>query len=106
MLRGYDIDGTLTTGLVPIEPYVVISGRTMAEYDDTVKRLAANSPVYIRCSGLYGDQQDAGRFKANIINLLKIEEFYEDDPVQISIIRALAPICKVVRVYPDGRLLE
>ena len=37
ILRGYDLDGTLTTGLTPINPYVVISGRTFQEYNELTK---------------------------------------------------------------------
>lgn len=36
----------------------------------------ADAPVYIRGSGKYGDQQHAGEFKAYMINLLGVEEFY------------------------------
>lgn len=97
MLRGYDIDGTLTTGLKPIMPYVVISGRTFKEYDEITKKLAQEAPVYIRGKGNMGDREEAGKFKALMINLLGVEEFYEDDPMQIDIIQKLCT-CKIVRV--------
>lgn len=101
MLRGYDIDGTLTTGLKPIEPYVVISGRTFSEYNDVTKKLARDAPVYIRGCGKYGDQASAARFKGDMINMLGVEEYYEDDPVQINIIKALTN-CRIFQVFPDG----
>jgi len=100
MLRGYDIDGTLTTGLRPVKPYVVISGRTIAEYDETVKKLANEAPVYIRCTGKVGDRIAAGNFKAEVIKLLDVKEFYEDDEVQAQIIRDRCPEV-VVKMAPS-----
>src|SRR4051794_17004593 len=102
ILRGYDIDGTLTTGIKPQEPYVIISGRVFAEYNDYVKQLANKAPVYIRGSGKYGDRIHAGTFKSNMINILGVQEFYEDDDVQINIIQQGSPNCKVIKVFPDG----
>jgi len=34
-----------------------------------------------------------------MINLLGVQEFYEDDPVQIRIIAKLAPDCRIFRVF-------
>lgn len=96
MLRGYDIDGVLSRGVVPIQPYVVLSGRTFVEYDDTVKELAQDAPVYIRGVGAYGDHQHAGEFKAAMINLLGVLEFHEDRPLQVAIIRERCPNCIVI----------
>ena len=103
MLRGYDIDGTLTTGLKPIEPYVIISGRTFGEYDNYAKKLALNAPLYIRGSGIQGDREHAAKFKADMINLLDVKEFYEDDPIQIDIIKQLTK-CVIIRVYLNGTI--
>lgn len=95
MLTGYDIDGVLSAGVQPVWPYVVISGRTFAEWDNRVPWYA---PVAIRLVGEYGDRQAAGEFKATMINLWKVDRFYEDDPVQIAIIRANCPSCEIVQV--------
>jgi len=97
ILRGYDIDGVLTAGVKPEGRFVVISGRTFAEYDDFAKRAASVAPVYIRGVGPYGDQFLAGAFKASMINILKVDEFHEDDPIQIEIIRQCCPNCSVVK---------
>ena len=96
-LIGYDIDGVLTAGVKPVGNYVVISGRTFAEYDNFAKQAAAMAPVYIRGVGLYGDRVHAGHFKATIINLLGVVEFHEDDDVQINIIKANCPGCNVIK---------
>jgi len=97
MLRGYDIDGVLTAGVQPIAPAVAISGRCFPGYDDFAKRIAQFFPVYIRGVG-QADAVDAGKFKAMIINHLGVEEFYEDDDVQIKVIQDNCPRCKVIKV--------
>ncbi len=96
-LIGYDIDGVLTAGIKPTGNYVVISGRTFAEYDDFAKQAALLAPVYIRGVGLYGDRIHAGNFKASIINFLDVTEFHEDDDVQIKIITENCPRCQVIK---------
>lgn len=97
MLRGYDIDGVLTKGVQPVAPAVAISGRVIEGYDDFVKHIAQNFPVYIRYNGNM-DAHDAAYFKAMMINWLNVEEFYEDDQVQIDIIKQRCPNCKVTKV--------
>lgn len=97
-LVGYDIDGVLTAGVKPQGKFVVISGRTFAEYDDFPKQAAQFAPVYIRGVGAYGDRKHAGEFKAMMIQALGVTEFHEDDPVQIEIIERLCPECVVHRV--------
>lgn len=95
-LIGYDIDGILTAGIQPHGNYVIISGRTFAEYDDFVKRAAQVAPVYIRGIGEYGDREHAGKFKAKMIKMLGVVEFHEDDPVQAKIIFKSCPKCKII----------
>lgn len=95
-MKGYDIDGVITKGILPEIGSVVISGRTIDEYDDLVKKLAQEFPVYIRYNkssslGRYADRVDAGFFKSQLINLLKVTEFYEDDEIQIEIINKENP---------------
>lgn len=96
-LRGYDLDGVLTEGVVPKYPYVVISGRTFNEH---LLRFSPGTDhalgVYIRGSGKYGDHQASGEFKAMMINHLGVTEFHEDRPEQTAIIRERCPSCVVV----------
>ena len=98
ILRGYDIDGVLSKGIVPISPYVIISGRTISEYDDMCKALAMGAPVFIRGAGQFGDGVHAGNFKAMMINHLGVKMFYEDDPLQISIIKKQCPECEIIKI--------
>jgi hypothetical protein len=96
---GYDIDGVLTTGkFTPAPDDVVISGRTFAEYDETCKQLASVCPVYIRGVGKFGDRAHGGRFKAFVIRMLGVTKFYEDDEVQIKLIKAACPDCEIIHV--------
>ena len=95
---GYDIDGVLTAGFTPQPGDVVISGRTFAEYDKTAKRAAQICPVYIRGSGRFGDDADAGRFKAEMIERLGVTKFYEDSAAQIAIIKNLVPHVEIIHV--------
>jgi hypothetical protein len=97
-LRGYDWDGVAGDGVIPEHPFVIISGRTFAEYDDRIRDMAQLVPVYIRGVGRFRDHQHAGEFKATIINILGVTEFYEDRDDQIDIIRRGCPHCKVVKV--------
>jgi len=101
-LRGYDIDGVLARPgkkpVDPIQPYVVISGRTFHEYDYVCKAMARYAPVYIRGTGKFGDAEAAGQFKARMIQLLGVTEFYEDDPRQAEIIEESCPLVKVILV--------
>lgn len=97
-MTGYDIDGVLTAGYRPQRGDVVISGRTFAEYDETCRRAAEICPVYIRGSGKFGDDSDAGEFKAMMIKRLGVTTFYEDSGTQIEIIKRLNPDVEIIHV--------
>lgn len=97
-MRAYDIDGVLASGVTPKKPYVVISGRTIDEWDKTVGEIGFNAPIYLRPYGKYGDHLLAGIWKATMINNLGVTEFYEDIPLQAQIIEAMCPQCKVTLI--------
>ncbi len=97
-LTGYDIDGVVTEGFVPKPGDVVISGRTFAEYDQEAKRASQICPVYIRGAGRFGDDADAGSFKAMMIQRLGVTKFYEDCETQIEIIKRINPNVEIVHV--------
>lgn len=98
VLRGYDIDGVLTRKVEPVKPYVVISGRTLDEWERTVKEIGVGAPIYLRPYGQPGDRMLAGRWKAEMIERLDVKEFYEDDRVQAKIIQDNCPGCEVIFV--------
>ena len=87
-LNGYDIDGVLTKGIKPIEPYVVISGRMFTRFQETVREIGTNAPIYLRPYGSRLDRELAGEWKAEMINKLGVTDFWEDDPVQSKVIAA------------------
>lgn len=92
-MEAWDLDGTLTG--TPPSGACVISGRTFSEYDDLAKSIAGQLPLYIRGSGRPGDRQDAGEFKALMINRLGVTLYHEDDPIQAEIIQRSCPNCTV-----------
>ena len=98
-LRGYDLDGVLVPRNVdPIAPFVIISGRTISDWNRTILEVGSLVPIYLRPYGCHGDRLLAGRWKAEIIAALGVVEFYEDDPVQAEIIRRTCKSCRLVLV--------
>lgn len=107
---GYDIDGVLTHGIKPSGDYVIVSGRLHCEWAKTVAQLGVDAPIYLRPYGQCPfhhkvDQNDydlmielSGAWKALVVSMLGITEFYEDDPKQAEIIKERCPECIVHRV--------
>lgn len=100
-MNGYDIDGVLVPQKVqPQHPCVVISGRHISEIKKTREQLDivfnGNAPqIYLRPFGGAGDHRSAGIWKATIINLARVTEFWEDTEEQAAIIRERCPHCLV-----------
>lgn len=100
-MTGYDLDGVLTKGgFLPVEPFVIISGRTFQEYDHVCQSWARLAPLYIRGIGEYGDHVAAALFKSKIIKMLKLARFYEDNEVQARILQ------EEVGSFCDIRIVE
>ena len=97
-LNGYDYDGVLSKGTLPEDPYVVITGRTIVEYDSGLRQLAQKVPVYLRGGGTIGDHAASGQFKADIITWLGVTTFYEDNAIDIAVIERWCPDCTVIKV--------
>ena len=95
-MNGYDIDGVLTKKVKPEKPYVVISGRTIDEWDKTIKQIGTDTPIYLRPYGKFGDVILAGIWKAEMITRFKIDKFYEDDKRQAEIISKYCPWCEII----------
>ena len=88
LLNGYDIDGTLTAGVVPQEPYIVITGRGPDEDDAYVETLRQNAQVFMRPASWPATSEGKGEFKSVIISVMGVTHFWENDPIQVDIIRA------------------
>ncbi len=96
-LNGYDIDGVLTKGVIPVSPYVVISGRNYTEWEKTINEIGTNAPIYLNPAsfpGKFDNRELSGEWKAEMINRLGITDFWEDDPVQAKVI-ALKTKCNL-----------
>ncbi len=101
-LYGYDIDGVLVPRrVVPLAPYVVISGRLYTEWERTIKEIGMDVPIYLRPHGIHGDRCQAGYWKASMSRRLGITDFFEDDAYQAEIIRGLCPECRVHMMVPQ-----
>ncbi len=95
-LYGYDIDGVLVPRLVvPLAPYVVISGRLYTEWERTVSEIGTDVPIYLRPHGTNGDKWHAAHWKATMIKHLGITVFFEDDAFQAQFIRNQCRNCTV-----------
>jgi hypothetical protein len=98
---GYDIDGVITAGVIPSPAGVIITGRSYEEAPETItrlRRLGVFNAVYFNPVPFTEKSlEQAGEWKATMINLLHVTTFYEDDPVQVAIIRERTQ-CDVVPV--------
>lgn len=105
--RGYDFDGVITHGIVPIGPRAyIITGRSFEQAARTYKQLVefgvAHIPVYFHPS-LQKDinPESAASWKCDMIRILGIEVFYEDSAEQIHYIREEFPMMDIRHVV-DG----
>jgi hypothetical protein len=97
--RGYDVDGVLVPRKIePIHPYVVITGRPLWQFPETLAAVGACSAIYCLPTQGQPTAETAGEWKALIIGRIGVTEFYEDDPTQAAIIRERCPGCKVIMV--------
>ena len=95
-MNAYDIDGVLSAGVVPKEPYIVISGRNSQQWKETVELIGTNAPIYL--SPYASTTLNAARWKSDVINYFNVDTFYEDEEAQAEIIRTNCPDCKVILV--------
>lgn len=111
-MTGYDFDGVWTAGVRPPpgEQYAIITGSLWNDWPRVRAGLsngvdAMPGPVYMRPSGVYGDQAAAGQWKALMVGLLGVTRFIEDDPVQARIIKERNRGCTVM-LFVGGGLKE
>ena len=102
-MNSYDIDGVLTKGIKPEEPCIIVSGRLNKFTEETkrqMKELKINPliRIFLRPFGEPADRIAAGYWKSAIISMFNIEKHYEDDPVQIDIIKKNCPNVNVIIV--------
>lgn len=105
MLCGYDYDRVWNEGYQD-KNGIIITGRSYEEYPRTMAELKKDSnysvPIYF--NPLKADetnQENSGEWKSEMINKLGITDFWEDDPVQVDIIK-LKTGCNVHLVPTRG----
>lgn len=91
MKLGYDIDGVITAGLVPPPYAAIVTGRSYEEAPETYAMLHKKgifNAVYFNPDAFTDKTREkAGMWKGVMIVMLRIDEFFEDDPVQIENIK-------------------
>ena len=102
MLKGYDIDGVITTGIVPESDAVIITGRSREEapetYDMLHKRGIFNAIYFNAVLFENKTRENSGFWKSFMINYLNVESFYEDEELQADIIRRNCKRCNLILV--------
>lgn len=101
-LTGYDLDGCITKGLFPEREAVIITGRSWQESEKTYKYLKRKS-IY---NAVYFNPVDfkdknpisSAEWKSKMIKMLKVGIFFEDEPLQIKIIKEKVSECIVNQV--------
>lgn len=92
---GYDIDGVITKGIRPERDAVIVSGRSWQEAPETYKMLHDRgifNAVYFNPIPFEGKTLDNGAmWKAIMVDLMCIDEFYEDDVRQAQLIKLKNP---------------
>ncbi len=113
-MKGYDYDGVITKGMIPGPDDVIITGRSCSRADvlrtqqDMIRHnVPPGTAVYfmptawkapIGPSG-YEGLLKTGMWKALMIDALELEEFFEDDPIQLqAILVHMKGNCKITKV--------
>ncbi|KKK60335.1 hypothetical protein LCGC14_3025400 [marine sediment metagenome] len=108
-MKGYDYDGVITNNILPSPGDVIITGRSCTEgvertYLDMKRRGIQNIAVYFMPHNWKGLPKLAGlirtgQWKAHMIDILELEEFFEDEPTQYkSILEHLKGNTKITKV--------
>lgn len=109
-MKSFDIDGVVSLGICPGAEDVIITGRSIDEYTETMEMLTSrgifNQVFFNPVPFAEKTRLSSAQHKARVINALEITRHFEDDPIQIEIIRSLCHNCYVVEVKSDLVNLE
>lgn len=97
--KAYDYDGVVTKGIKPERGAPIITGRSFEELSKIDGKTKASHPIYLNPITL--NQKNLRReaeWKAKMINILRIEEYYEDIPEIIVKLKKLCPKCNIVKI--------
>jgi mannose-6-phosphate isomerase-like protein (cupin superfamily) len=99
LFKAYDYDGVITKGIKPDSYSPIITSRTIDEVDKIDEETRKNHPIYFNPIGLNEKSLDKEvEWKAKMINLLGVEEFYENNVEVVSRLLSLCPKCHIVNV--------
>lgn len=79
----------------------IITGNDWTYYDDIMEETHPNVPIFF--SSLPSDDDSVMRVvshKADVINKTGATIFYEDQPIQVSLLKALCKDCKIILFKP------
>lgn len=107
-MRGYDFDGVITKGIIPVIGDCIITGRTWKDVERTkqemIKLLVPNVPIYFM-PPIWKEARDreglikTGEWKALMIDATGITEFFEDNKIQFEAIeKYIKGDCKITKV--------
>lgn len=106
MIKGYDIDGVITAGVIPAADGVIITGRSWEEAPETYKMLRDRgifNAVYFNPVAFGGKTiENSGQWKAQVVKLLGVSEFHEDDLVQARFITTENPTVQLHLITEDN----
>jgi hypothetical protein len=96
-MKAYDIDGVITKGIVPEKDAIIITGRSFEEAPETYKYLhdkgIFNAVYFLPKPFIEKDLDLAGKWKGVMTHLTDTTEFYEDNPIQATLINLANPEC-------------
>lgn len=110
MILGFDIDGVITAGVHPYgEQTYIVTGRPHHDAKKTIEflhELCIFNAVYFNPSHWRDiTPESSGEWKAFMVYSLRIEEFFEDDPIQAEVIRRRNPNC-IVHMVVNGQIMD
>lgn len=97
--KGYDYDGVVSENVIPAEGAPIITSRSFEEADRFDEKKIKGHPVYFNpITWSEKNTEKNAAWKAEMINRLGIEEYYEDDSDYIQILKVKCPNCNIVKV--------
>lgn len=72
----------------------IITGRNFDRYEDIVDESNPNIPIFFNPGK--EELMDIVMHKAEILNKTKADTFYEDQKIQVNLLRALCPKCNII----------
>lgn len=80
----------------------IITGNSWNEYDEIDEEMSDDrKPIFFNPVDPKDDVMKVVAHKAEIINKTQASKFYEDQEMQVNLLKALCPNCRVVLVKPN-----